>query len=124
MPMFRKKPVVIEAVEIKRENYDALLELFYASENPDNWPIFMAWENDPVYVEVRTLEGTMRGNAGDWLIRGVRNEIYPCKPDIFAATYEPTVSAHVNREISMDDETGAALDDIIGAAVRRLARTE
>jgi hypothetical protein len=38
--------------------------------------------------EIETLEGTMRGNAGDYLIRGVKGEYYPCKPDIFEATYE------------------------------------
>ena len=38
---------------------------------------------------VGTLEGTMTGKLGDWLIRGVKGELYPCKPDIFAATYEP-----------------------------------
>ena len=39
--------------------------------------------------EVETLEGTMRGNAGDYLICGIKGEYYPCKPDIFEATYEP-----------------------------------
>jgi hypothetical protein len=40
-------------------------------------------------VSIKTLEGTMRGNVGDWIIQGVTGELYPCKPDIFAATYEP-----------------------------------
>lgn len=39
--------------------------------------------------EVETLEGVMHGNAGDYLICGVKNELYPCKPDIFEATYDP-----------------------------------
>ena len=39
-------------------------------------------------VEIETLEGTMRGNVGDWLIRGLKGEYYPCKPDIFEASYE------------------------------------
>lgn len=38
---------------------------------------------------ISTLEGTMVASSGDWIIRGVKNELYPCKPDIFAATYEP-----------------------------------
>lgn len=46
-------------------------------------------KNTTGYVEIRTLEGVMRGNVGDWIIRGVKGEYYPCKPDIFAATYEP-----------------------------------
>ena len=40
-------------------------------------------------LHINTLEGIMRADAGDYIIRGVKNEIYPCKPDIFAMTYEP-----------------------------------
>ena len=54
MSKFRKKPVVIEAMQL-----------------------------------VGTLEGVMQAKPGDWIIRGVQGEFYPCKPDIFAATYEP-----------------------------------
>ena len=48
--------------------------------------VFAALLDEP--VEIETLEGTMVGNAGDYLICGVKGEFYPCKPDIFAATYE------------------------------------
>jgi hypothetical protein len=48
--------------------------------------VFAARMDEP--FEVETLEGTMRGNAGDYLICGVKGEYYPCKPDVFAATYE------------------------------------
>lgn len=48
--------------------------------------IFATQLSEP--VEIETLEGTMRGNPGDWLIRGLRGEYYPCKPDIFEASYE------------------------------------
>lgn len=41
-----------------------------------------------VPLEIETLEGTMRADAGDWIITGIKGEQYPCKPDIFAATYE------------------------------------
>lgn len=41
-----------------------------------------------VYADIRTLEGTMRANNGDWIIQGVNGEIYPCKPDIFEKTYD------------------------------------
>ena len=40
-------------------------------------------------VDIVTMEGTMRGNVGDWLIIGVHGEMYPCKPEIFVETYEP-----------------------------------
>jgi len=59
MPKFRKKPVVVEATKLTR----------------------------PMTVE--TLEGTMKGNPGDWLITGVNGEQYFCKDDIFRKTYEP-----------------------------------
>lgn len=85
MPKFRKKPVVIEAVEIRRENYDAILDLGHGSKAET---LYMGWETDPVFVKVPTLEGEMIGSAGDYLIKGVAGELYPCKADIFAATYE------------------------------------
>lgn len=40
---------------------------------------------------IQTLEGEMKANSGDWIIRGVKGEFYPCKPDIFTATYEPVL---------------------------------
>lgn len=47
----------------------------------------------PLVIEIETLEGTMRAEPGDWIIRGVKGEFYPCKPDIFEATYETAVLA-------------------------------
>ena len=55
---YRKKPVVVEAYQAQEE------------------------------MLIRTLEGTMRADPGDWIITGVQGETYPCKPDIFEATYE------------------------------------
>jgi hypothetical protein len=45
--------------------------------------------NHPSAIEIVTLEGTMRADVDDWIICGVKGELYPCKPDIFEATYEP-----------------------------------
>ena len=59
MPKFRKKPVVIEAEQLTER------------------------------IVIKTLEGDMVGRVGDWLITGVNGELYPCKPRIFEATYEP-----------------------------------
>lgn len=85
MAKFRKKPVIIDAIQFK-------------SDGPDNhYDVmeFMGCTNDvfdntttPRSVIIRTLEGDMRAASGDWIIRGVKGEFYPCKPDIFAATYE------------------------------------
>lgn len=58
MPRYRKKPVTVEAVQLTRQ------------------------------VTIETLEGTMVGNVGDWLITGVNGEQYPCKDDVFKKTYE------------------------------------
>lgn len=92
MSKYRKKPVVIEAI-----TFDELVE--YGRANAANVVNGMPWsfnyaghaithENDGCYL-ITTLEGTMRMDRGDMLITGVKGEIYPCKPDIFAATYEP-----------------------------------
>lgn len=84
---YRKKPVVIEAVQLLKAGEEptaAWMESFHA---------FMEkcadWSSDrDEGIAIRTLEGTMRADPGDWIIRGVKGEYYPCKPDIFAATYE------------------------------------
>lgn len=89
---FRKKPVVIDAI-----TFDELVE--FGKANGGNVIDGMPWsftyggqpithENDNCYL-IPTLEGTMRFNRGDMLITGVKGELYPCKADIFAATYEP-----------------------------------
>lgn len=49
--------------------------------------VIEAYQTD-VELEIETLEGTMKANKGDWIIRGVKGELYPCKPDVFDMTYE------------------------------------
>ena len=83
---YRKKPVVIEAHQWNpRERPTALPDWLWDAigMTPELFN-----ENDGS-IGIRTLEGTMIANPGDWIIRGVQGELYPCKPDIFAATYEP-----------------------------------
>jgi len=81
MPKFRKKPIVIEAIQWNGSNGD------YAA-------VQALDENGAVSFEpigglyITTLEGDMRADIGDWIIKGVKGELYPCKPDIFKATYE------------------------------------
>jgi len=77
---FRKKPVVIDA-----ELYDGtaasvrrVMEMGGTREIEDT----------PEGLYIRTLEGSMKASKGDWIIKGVKGELYPCKPDIFEATYE------------------------------------
>ena len=92
MPQFRKKPVVIEAItfaELVEHGKAAGVPLVNGmpwSFDYKGQPI--SHENDNCYL-IPTLEGTMRFDRGDMLITGVKGEIYPCKADIFAATYDP-----------------------------------
>lgn len=76
MPHYRKKPVVIEAVQFDGSNYGECYSFCPT--------IF--WEQGVGIIP--TLEGEMRAQPNDWIIKGVKGEFYPCKPDIFAATYE------------------------------------
>jgi hypothetical protein len=80
---YHKKPVEIEAIQVTGDNLDDL-EAFFGYGGK-------AWTaNQDGTVLIHTLEGTMLANVGDWIIKGVAGEFYPCKPDIFAATYEPS----------------------------------
>lgn len=84
---FRKRPVVVEAVQLTRENASEVWG--WASE------AFSAGQARDVIIDaddgltIKTLEGDMRASFGDWVIKGVKGEFYPCKDEIFAATYEP-----------------------------------
>jgi len=95
MAKFRKKPVVIEAFGYFPKGPGAGR---YFHDMPD-W-LEAAYDDDVVSnvstddhpeprLKIKTLEGTMYADYGDWIIRGVKGELYPCKPDIFEATYEP-----------------------------------
>lgn len=91
---YRKKPVVIEAItfeEMVRHGRAQGVPLYGMNEMPWSFTYEghqVTHEHDACYL-IPTLEGTMRFERGDMLITGVKGEIYPCKPDIFAATYEP-----------------------------------
>lgn len=83
---FRKKPVVIEAARcrdlVANRDWSALPS--WIRKSYDEGGIVFASD----HIAITTLEGTMRADMDDWIIRGVKGELYPCKPDIFAATYE------------------------------------
>lgn len=77
---FRKKPVTIEAMQFEPETAIAIKE--WAKTHGQTILVRNG------VLDVPTLEGTMTAQPGDWIIRGVQGEFYPCKPDIFDATYE------------------------------------
>lgn len=82
MANFRKKPVVIEAVQYPCE-HPALQRCSCST-----YPKGEAWCSYCGSDFIETLEGRMLISDGDWIITGVKGEHYPCKPDIFEATYE------------------------------------
>lgn len=82
---YRKKPVVVEAMQLPPLGTDASEELLKFLDSAGEGVIFSDYDGG---ISIATLEGTMRGDPGDWIIKGVKGEFYPCKPDIFAATYE------------------------------------
>ena len=88
MPKFRKKPVVIDAWQLTEESFNQHVPDWLSEAFKD----YRVWV-DPIdgpAISIMTLDGTLqRADLGDWIIRGVKGELYPCKPDIFAATYEP-----------------------------------
>jgi hypothetical protein len=81
MMKFRKKPVVIDAFQWVPNGPVDAVPLWFTSRS--------CWDITAGVLTIRTLEGDMTVGAGDWIIRGVKGELYPCKPDIFAATYDP-----------------------------------
>lgn len=100
MTQFRKKPVVIEAVQFDdhaaRYGWSDLIladnPWLDAAYDPGGSLTNYQGADGKQYIKIRTREGNMRCKVGDWIIRGVKGELYPCKPDIFEATYEPAAT--------------------------------
>lgn len=96
MKKYREKPVVIEAIQLTASNFDAVCD--FMGETPEQQinPNFGVDENgntNECYlgIYINTLEGKMLAQNGDYIIKGVKGEFYPCKPDIFEQTYERDV---------------------------------
>lgn len=84
---FRKKPVVVEAIQFKSGMYSEPLVKFFGDTEQEI--SFSHGHGDDVFaLEIKTLEGDLMVSHGDWIIKGVNGEFYPCKPDIFEMTYE------------------------------------
>lgn len=82
---YRKKPVAIHAVRWVGTNRDEIEKLLHES----NAAAVVYKGEHPDAVFIPTLEGEMRADMGDFIVRGIQGELYPCKPDIFRATNEP-----------------------------------
>lgn len=96
MGYYRKKPVVIEAMQFTGNN-STEIQLFVGKKLKCNIPphgMQLALNDIPdeaFTVIIPTLEGDMTAHRGDWIIKGIKNEFYPCKPEIFDATYDEVV---------------------------------
>lgn len=88
MTLYRKIPVTIEAVQLTEANLDDVIRFIEGPDVTDERfaEVKKAACDRGVYIQ--TLEGWMHASEGDYIIQGVKGEFYPCKPDIFALTYE------------------------------------
>lgn len=85
---YRKKPVIIEAIQFE-DNLGRIIEIH---EFMGGDTIRVNYEDkDNPYLKIETLEGIMKASVGDYIIKGVNGEFYPCKPDIFEKTYERVI---------------------------------
>jgi len=108
MTKYRKKPIVIDAVKWDGKNRQVVVELeartacFFLSDQ----------------VQIHTLEGVMYANPGDYIVKGIKGELYPVKPEIFEATYEPVVDEALESALAKVEapEVVPALDDVLPAA--------
>lgn len=80
---FRKKPIEIEAMQFTNKSKDQVFNWIAGTRHHADFD-----EKHTPILKIETLEGVMTANIGDWIIRGIAGEYYPCKPDIFEATYE------------------------------------
>ena len=91
---YRKKPVVVEAVQWTGENHAEMCEFI----DPEAFEIIPR-----IGLVIHTLEGDHHASPGDYIIKGVNGEFYPCKPDIFAKTYESSTLTPPNEWVSVEE---------------------
>ena len=84
---YRKKPVVIDAIQLTNESVMDCISFVYPEYAAIEHSVLDAIR-DQKFMCIETLEGDMKAGFGDYIIKGVQGEFYPCKPDIFEATYE------------------------------------
>jgi hypothetical protein len=107
---YRKKPVVIEAF-----HYTGMGDAFGLGEWAQQRGVFY-WDDNNV-LHVKTLEGEHIASEGDWIIKGVAGEFYPCKPDIFEKTYEPASQFKESQPTEVE-RMKAALDACFGVMMQ------
>ena len=109
MAQYRKKPVVIEAIQFNGKNAEEIEQ--WSNNNVKAGP---ASEDTSTrdYLEIETLEGTMTAQLNDYIIKGVNGEFYPCKPDIFEKTYDAETTSFKERLIKEHEELSDKLNKL------------
>jgi enamine deaminase RidA (YjgF/YER057c/UK114 family) len=95
---FRKKPVIVEAMQFTEDSKDRVLTWITCTAEP-----IVDSDGKPCLL-IGTLEGDMKASIGDWIIKGVKGEFYPCKPCVFEASYEATDSEELCANEQFQDE--------------------
>ena len=85
---FRKKEVIVEALQLRWDNWSEMCDFAGVGSLQDGKPEGANSPDGKIAMNIPTLEGLMIASENDWIIRGIKGELYPCKPDIFEATYE------------------------------------
>lgn len=108
---YRKKPVVVEAIQWNGVNLQEIID--FVGNKLEYHICDTAWEvgkgRPQVTMKIKTLEGEHIATEGDYIIKGVHVEFYPCKPDIFKKTYEPATNTHYDRIKAMSVEEMAEM---------------
>ena len=98
---YRKKPLVVEALKIT----ESLFELYTNGAYYLNKQVrCFKGKKGSSYVLIETLEGTMKGYIGDYIVRGIKGELYPCREDIFKETYETFKLPNLTPRIKTDNQ--------------------
>lgn len=115
MNQYRKKPVVVEAIQLTVDNFQVVENFIGVGENTHrhyNNEVDYLNHKNPSGLHIKTLEGLMIGSVGDYIIKGVKGEFYPCKPDIFEATYDSVPKNHIDRMEVEASELQAKIDGV------------
>ena len=99
---FRKKPVIVDAIQ-----WDGAIETLILLQSMGMMTtIYYVGRKGISGLKIKTLEGEHIADLGDWIIKGIKGEFYPCKPDIFAATYEPVEECQIEPDpLDMAEES-------------------
>jgi len=87
MPKFRKKPIVIDAIQLTKESFGEVLAFIDKDSLGDSYD----GADGLCWVNINTLEGVMSATQNSWVIKGVKGEFYPCTPGVFKESYEEVI---------------------------------